>query len=240
MLSPTNLDTLTTKLQTSPINIYREYLQHLFLRAFYQQKSASGILFKGGTALRIVFQSPRFSEDLDFSLVHSDLALIESAIENTLLNISYTGLNISLIEATPTSGGYVSQINCLLGDLSIDILLEFSTRKQNMPGETTTINNDFIPLYPILHLNQSHLVAEKVQALLSRQKPRDFYDLYFLLRKNMLSPTDKTHLTQIKTLLTQTTLNFQSELREFLPHSHWIIIKNFKHTLSQELDRFIR
>lgn len=36
-------------------------------QAFYQEKEAEAILFKGGTALRLIYQSPRFSEDLDFS-----------------------------------------------------------------------------------------------------------------------------------------------------------------------------
>jgi len=53
--------------QTTEINIAREYVQHLFLSVFYQEPDSEKVLFKGGTALRITFQSPRFSEDLDFS-----------------------------------------------------------------------------------------------------------------------------------------------------------------------------
>ncbi|MBN1444929.1 MAG: nucleotidyl transferase AbiEii/AbiGii toxin family protein [Candidatus Omnitrophica bacterium] len=53
--------------KTTEINIAREYVQHLFLSSLYREKSSEKVLFKGGTALRIVFQSPRFSEDLDFS-----------------------------------------------------------------------------------------------------------------------------------------------------------------------------
>lgn len=33
----------------------------------YEKEESSNILFKGGTALKIVYGSPRFSEDLDFS-----------------------------------------------------------------------------------------------------------------------------------------------------------------------------
>ena len=39
----------------------------IFLSYLYQEPGSEKLLFKGGTALRIVFKSPRFSEDLDFS-----------------------------------------------------------------------------------------------------------------------------------------------------------------------------
>ena len=49
-------------------NIVREYFQHIFLGELYKLPDAEKLLFKGGTALRIIYGSPRFSEDLDFSL----------------------------------------------------------------------------------------------------------------------------------------------------------------------------
>lgn len=44
-----------------------ENIFKIFFFIFYEQKESRHILFKGGTALRIVFQSPYISEDLDFS-----------------------------------------------------------------------------------------------------------------------------------------------------------------------------
>lgn len=45
----------------------RDYIQHLFLYLLYSasRREDVGLHFKGGTALRIVYHSPRFSEDLD-------------------------------------------------------------------------------------------------------------------------------------------------------------------------------
>jgi hypothetical protein len=34
-------------------------------------------------------------------------------------------------------------------------------------------------------------------------------------------------------------LNFEAELRQFLPKSHWAIIRNFKESLVREIERFI-
>jgi hypothetical protein len=39
--------------QTTELNVAREYCQHLFLSAFYQQSGSEQVKFKGGTALKI-------------------------------------------------------------------------------------------------------------------------------------------------------------------------------------------
>src|SRR5581483_4538838 len=58
----------------------RDYIQHLFLYLLYTapRREKVGFHFKGGTAIRIVYGSPRFSEDLDFN---SDLTLEETRTE---------------------------------------------------------------------------------------------------------------------------------------------------------------
>lgn len=72
MISGEVLEKLATHYQTGVFpNIVREYFQHVFLSELYKLPEAEKMLFKGGTALRIVNGSPRFSEDLDFSIVRT-------------------------------------------------------------------------------------------------------------------------------------------------------------------------
>ena len=55
----------------SPIqaqNIVREYLQARILEQLQYQGGMVPLAFQGGTALRFLFDLPRFSEDLDFTL----------------------------------------------------------------------------------------------------------------------------------------------------------------------------
>lgn len=63
---------IATKYQTTEGNVAREYCQHLFLSYFYKKPKSEKVLFKGGTALRLIFKSPRFSEDLDLKLKEID------------------------------------------------------------------------------------------------------------------------------------------------------------------------
>ena len=87
-----------------------------------------------------------------------------------------------------------------------------------------------------MSLKKNELIAEKIEALLSRKKPRDFFDLYFMLRANLLP--EKTMLKKIAPLIEETKINFKEELGEFLPQGYHGIIKNFRKTLLSELSRF--
>ena len=65
------------------------------------------------------------------------------------------------------------------------------------------------------------MVTEKVQALLFRKKPRDFYDLYFLLRQRLgieaILPYKKRLTVEVENLEARF---IQRELKLFLPVSH--------------------
>lgn len=89
MVAQDQIQKLSTKYQTSNLNIIREYLQHLFLSYFYQHPQSNEIYFKGGTALRFVYQSPRFSEDLDFSTNKEDIPGIEDILLEVLGKIEH-------------------------------------------------------------------------------------------------------------------------------------------------------
>jgi predicted nucleotidyltransferase component of viral defense system len=110
MLSIKNLEKYTKQFQTNIDNIVLEYCQHLFLSYLYQEYGSEKLLFKGGTALRIVFQSPRFSEDLDFSGFNIKHAEIEKIITSTLSNIEKNKIEVDVKESKKTSGGYLAII----------------------------------------------------------------------------------------------------------------------------------
>ena len=48
MITNQALQSLAAKLQTTELNLRREYFQHLFLSYFYQQPGTDQIYFKGG------------------------------------------------------------------------------------------------------------------------------------------------------------------------------------------------
>lgn len=238
---------LARKLQTSEKNIAREYCQHTFLRALYQQKSAEFLCFKGGTALRLVYKSPRFSEDLDFEhgrktpydFTGRDVALIEDVLTETVAEIGKANIAVGLEEATPTSGGYLAKIVFRLHEQKIDVLTEISLRSgKKTNGEPVIITSDFFPNYSIVTLPQERLIEGKLHALLTRKKPRDFFDLYYILRADVLPVSQRNRLRQALPLIPQDPRFFTRELTEFLPTSFHRLLKDFPRILAQEIKRF--
>ena len=68
MISKSQITELRDIWQTPESNVAREFVQHVLLSAIFQLKGAdSKLAFKGGTELRLLRRSPRFSEDLDFT-----------------------------------------------------------------------------------------------------------------------------------------------------------------------------
>lgn len=237
MLSTTYLQKLTVKYQTTDLNIRREYAQHLLLSYLYQEAQTAELYFKGGTALRFIYRSPRFSEDLDFDTTAHDQKIWEKVIENTLINVAKEGIGVDIEESKTTTGGYFgSIIISRIGD-PIIIHIEISFRKDRLSGELFTIENDFTPVYLLRGLRTDQLVEGKFHALFERQKARDFYDLYFILRAQLVSAKQKHYLSKVIDLLVKKDLNFTQELSKFLPRNQMAIIKGFKTTLIQEIRR---
>lgn len=239
MLTTDQIKQLARQCQTTESNIWREYFQHLYLSAFYQQRTAEKIFFKGGTALHLLYQNPRFSEDLDFSTSAANLPKVETAVINSLAALEKNNVSASILEAKFTSGGYLAQISFARPETTTLIQLEISARRGTKTPEVITVVNDFIPAYLAISLSRSQLVGEKIQALLTRQKPRDFYDLYFILRANLLPPDQKKFLPRVARLLEKTRLSFERELKIFLPRSHWALIRHFPAALEQELKKYL-
>ncbi|MBT7087575.1 nucleotidyl transferase AbiEii/AbiGii toxin family protein, partial [bacterium] len=57
------------KTNSEKYNYLREYLQLLILKIIEEKGYFQNIAFVGGTAVRILYDLPRFSEDLDFSSI---------------------------------------------------------------------------------------------------------------------------------------------------------------------------
>ncbi len=239
MLTRANLQKFTDHAQTKLENVVREYCQHLFLSYLYQLPDAERLLFKGGTALRIVFHSPRFSEDLDFTGVKITQHKIEELFINTLSNIEKTGIPVSLKEGKSTTGGYLGIFEFSAYDKIMEIYFEVSLRNDKLvKGVRTLIENDYIQPYTLVHLPKEEIIKGKIQALINRHKPRDFYDYFFLLSGNYPLVKEEETLLRTLKLLQETKLDFRRELKVFLPASHSMHLRDFKRILQDKIKSF--
>ena len=242
MIETKVLKRLANRYQTTMNNIVKEYFQHLFLSFLYREKKSESLLFKGGTALRLVWQSPRFSEDLDFSSSKISIGQIESLMEAALEKVEGEGIKTDIKESKKTSGGYLAIFDFETSEYESGIQIEVSLRSQpKNAGTTALISSDLLPPYTMVHLDQERLVGEKIQACLTRAKPRDFYDLYFILRSRMAFKEtfsqDKALKIKLLKVIDGQKFELKNELKRFLPSNQHTLLKNFKSTLLAEIQR---
>jgi len=235
MITKDQIKNLSEIFQIDEFSIFREYLQLIFLSYLYQEKGASKIIFKGGTALRLLFGSPRFSEDLDFSTNYDDLEItrILTKIEEKI-NRELPGLTIKPLYKGKEGIRFRITYRQDNFKYPFSIRLDFHSvagshiQKIILNTQISTLTTKFpIMIFPqVFHLSGEGIIIEKFDALESRNKGRDIFDIWFLLSKgtNIKSFDDKT----IKTLklFPQTTL--ERDLAKFLPRSQKQVISNLK------------
>lgn len=239
MIEEKVLTQIATRWQTTRLNIGREYVQTRFLTYFFEQKLASQIFFKGGTALRLLYQSPRFSEDLDFSATLRNCHFFEDILQEVLIDLQKEGIELVIEESKETSGGCLALFTTKIYDLLIKIKTDLSLRSRNkLATERVIVKTELSPPFLVNALSADVLVSEKLQAFLTRQKPRDFFDIYILLRHGLGRQQIAKKSKEIMTLLGKVEpAVIRRDLKPLLPKNFHPILSDFKVSLSKELER---
>jgi len=166
-----------------------DYLQHLFL-LLLSKKSSTNLVFKGGTALQKVYGLHRFSIDLDFT--QKGATEFKELMERIGKEISDFGYTTKVEEIKTIGKTFILKINGPLNGenpaskarLRIEISQRESVLQEPLFKEVSPIYPDLQP-YTLLVMTEEEIFAEKIRAIMSRNKPRDVFDLHFLLEKGI-------------------------------------------------------
>jgi len=200
-------------------NALREIVQELALLGLWRAKFFEHAAFYGGTALRIFHGLPRFSEDMDFSLLkpdtNFDLAPYLRAIRAELSALGFTFEVERKSKRTDTSidSAFIkgsTQINLMEIGAPAGLSFQFTPAQRlkiklevdtDPPSEAQDeVRTLLIPIPFQVRLYQlPSLFAGKVHAILCRNwknrvKGRDFFDYLWYLGKGI--PCDLAHLQQ--------------------------------------------
>lgn len=161
---------------TNKEHIEKDYFQDLLL--FHICKKTNLLVFKGGTCLYKLYALPRFSEDLDFTLAgKTDAEAIIREIAGSLgaKITDVKKMNNSLIIKLAFEGILTAR-NTVRIDISLTNAV-FGYDVKNYVSPYIDINP-----FSLRTLGLKEILAEKIHAILAREKARDLYDLFFLLR----------------------------------------------------------
>lgn len=232
------------------VTIEREYWQLLFLQRLYMQPYSENIFFKGGTAIRFLLNSFRFSEDLDFTAIASR-DKIESLVlktfnffkEKTPYHLEFKKEKV-LRRFANQSLKYRFLFLPQNSQQKTSIRLDISFREKPIVKKQTVLIPFDYPIVPyplVMHLGQKELLAEKVRALIIRGKPRDLFDFWFLLTKKI--PLDEKIIKEkfkiyknikfSREKLKKTVSNYdvgelKKDLNQFLPENYRGFYKKLK------------
>lgn len=238
------------------ITIEREYWQLIFLQLLYQQTGSDKIYFKGGTAVRFLYHSFRFSEDLDFTSI-----LEKKTTENLLIKILDFLKENAQIEYKKEkifdkfeNLGFSYKLFFYPFKLKqkISIRIDFSFREKPKTKEVKVIVPFDYPITPyplVVSLSKEEILAEKIRALFYRGKPRDLFDLWFLLTKQTkidkklidlkfkYYPNLKFSFSRLKEIVKNYDENeLKKDLNQFLPENY----RHFYKQLKQEIINILK
>lgn len=170
----------------------REYLQARILESLQDRGMFVRWAFLGGTALRFLFAIPRFSEDLDFSLVVPGEGLdFRPALAHVKRSLEREGYRIELrVKDQKTVASAFIRFPGLPYEIGISphrtqtlsIKVEVDTNPPPGARTETSVVRRHATLH-LCHYDKASLLAGKLHAFLSRAwaKGRDVYDLVWYL-----------------------------------------------------------
>jgi predicted nucleotidyltransferase component of viral defense system len=173
-------------------NLTREYLQARTLQILQEQGAFLNWAFLGGTALRFLYSIPRYSEDLDFSLIDpAQPCLFEEILKKVKTRFESENYEVSIkVFREKTVRSAFIKFAGLLYEMGISphksevlsIKLEVDTNPPPGAAMQTTLCRRFVTVN-VTHHDKASLLAGKLHACLTRQnaKGRDWYDLLWYL-----------------------------------------------------------
>ena len=160
----------------------KRYMQAMILNSL----SSAPLIFKGGTYLWLFHGLRRFSEDLDFTAngnlkmnlaetISRDLSLLGINNEVKIVKNNNITLSFRILSNGPLYKGPLDRTPVYVEISKREIILD----------KPLALRFDFpeynLPVRILSGMSMEEVGSEKVRAIYTRKKPRDIYDLFFLI-----------------------------------------------------------
>jgi len=177
------------------LNKTREFLQLLILKILFDKGFFSSLAFVGGTALRLLYDSRRFSEDLDFSATQRSHYTFGSLLDKLTGELQSYGFHVTSVpERKRTVQSSFIKFHGLMKSLglgpfenqAVSVKIEIDTHPP-IGWHTAVTPMTRLFVFAVTHYDLPSLFAAKLHACFCRRytKGRDFYDLVWYLGKKI-------------------------------------------------------
>ncbi len=199
MIKPREIQQKARAVGVRDQQIEKDYILTWILKGIAQHEQLSRVIvFKGGTVLKkIYFEEYRFSEDLDFTLINTEISneqIFEWFMETFVYIKEEANIPLEIIDNNQHEDGginfYISYIGPLGGqgnnkrvkiDISRSELLVFEPVMKAVFIDYTDMEEHQLLCYPL-----EEVLVEKMRTIMQRMQARDFYDIWYLLEQHRM------------------------------------------------------
>jgi predicted nucleotidyltransferase component of viral defense system len=206
------------ELKIDKTQVVREYWELIVLKGLYESSFGRYLIFKGGTALRLTYSSPRFSEDLDFSLTKD---VLSGKFPPLVKKIIAPYPELSLTDLEEKYYTYLAEIKVIQNYLPFPFRIKIEISKREIKDYQWELKLLGSPATVVQVMGQvatlKQIYKDKLACLKGRAKPKDLFDLWYVCQKlNIPYTTQKTPLNKREVV---------RDLRKYLPSDFWPIIE---------------
>lgn len=173
-------------------NAEKDYLIDMALLSI-SRHTKNELVFKGGTCLYKFHKLNRFSEDLDFSgvaIIDADRLLDRAVLDFGRFGISAScktkHTRTSALAALMVEGPLFSGSAWSRARIEIDINWKSPVFLEPEMLSSASIYPE-LPSIRVLCMRQEEIFAEKIRAIVTRQRARDLFDLNYFLQRGIYS-----------------------------------------------------
>lgn len=179
-------------------NQYRENVIIEVAQALAKSRAGPQVVFKGGTALKLFYDLPRYSEDIDYDI-------LPGTSSKNLPDIIRVLLKKKKWEITDEKVKYntiIFELRFAGPERNFRLKIEISTRKKELDTAILSLRG-----VAVLTLEPSFLMTEKLLTFVDRQAGRDIFDAWFIfknaypLNESMIKKAFGDHLKFYQTIL---------------------------------------
>ena len=151
----------------------------------FLMKDIKGIYFKGGTALaKTILKHSRLSEDIDFTVKRP-----VSEVKDELIKLIEHSKLFDYITQDKNVDKFLRLVVHYNSELGSDKIFVDLNKRSNLFLEFEFLEIEHfyqnIPKFHFPCLNKVEMIAEKMAATIHRNKPRDNYDLYQIIKNKI-------------------------------------------------------
>ena len=205
------------ELKIDKTQVIREYWELIILKGLYESPFGRYLIFKGGTALRLCYGSPRFSEDLDFSLIKDMLKGKFSPLIKKMI-VPFPELTETDLEEKYYT--YLAEIKVTQNYLPFPFRIKIEISKREMKDYRWELKLLSSPSTAIQVMGQvatlKQIYKDKLACLKGRAKPKDLFDLWYVSEKLRIP---------YRPMKWSSKKEFVRDLRKYLPMDFWPAIE---------------